>query len=81
MTGVQTCALPILLDRKKIEHFKDLLLELIKKELKVRYKSSYLGYIWSILNPLALALVFFFAFKIIMRVKIENYALDRKSVV
>ena len=65
----------MILDQKKINHFKDLLFELIKKELKVRYKSSYLGYIWSILNPLALALVFFFAFKIIMRVKIENYAL------
>lgn len=60
---------------KKIEYFKDLLFELTKKELKIRYRNSYLGYIWSILNPLALALVFFFVFRIIMRVEIENYAL------
>src|SRR2546425_9897030 len=54
---------------------RDILLELTKKEVKVRYKNTYLGYLWSLLNPLASAAVLFFAFKIVMRVPIENYTL------
>lgn len=53
----------------------DILYELTKKELKVRYKNTYLGYLWSLLNPLAFALVLVFAFKLVMRIPIENYAL------
>jgi lipopolysaccharide transport system permease protein len=48
---------------------------LTKKELKVRYKNTYLGYLWSLLNPLALTAVLFFAFRLVMRVPVENYAL------
>jgi len=53
----------------------DLILVLTQKDLKVRYKSSFLGYLWSIANPLAFAFVFFIAFKIIMRIQMEAYAL------
>jgi lipopolysaccharide transport system permease protein len=58
-----------------LKYYKDLVLALTQKELKVRYKRSFLGYLWSIANPLALALVFFIAFKIFMKIPIENYAL------
>jgi len=47
----------------------DLVYELTKKELKVRYKSSVLGYLWSILNPLALAGVFYVGLGLIVGVK------------
>jgi lipopolysaccharide transport system permease protein len=53
----------------------DILFELTKKEMKIRYKNTYLGYVWSILSPLAFAMALFFAFRIVMRVPIENYAL------
>lgn len=53
----------------------DILLELTKKELKIRYKNTYLGYLWSLLNPLVHAAVLFFAFKLVVRIPIENYAL------
>jgi lipopolysaccharide transport system permease protein len=33
-----------------------------------------LGYIWSIVHPLAFAFVFFMAFKIVMRIQMEGYA-------
>lgn len=52
----------------------DLLSVLLAKELKVRYKNSILGYLWSLLNPLTMALIFYFAFKVILRVPIENYS-------
>jgi lipopolysaccharide transport system permease protein len=43
--------------------------------MKVKYKNSFLGYLWSIGNPLAFATVFFVAFRLVMRINIENYAL------
>lgn len=57
------------------QYYKDLVVALTQKELKVKYKRSFLGYIWSIANPLALSLVFFIAFKVVMKVQIENYTL------
>jgi len=47
----------------------DLLYELTKKELKVRYKSSVLGYFWSLLNPIAMAMIFYLAFKVVLNVR------------
>lgn len=44
---------------------------LVARDLRVRYADSYLGYMWSILDPLLLALVFWFIFtKIISRSEI-----------
>jgi lipopolysaccharide transport system permease protein len=51
----------------------ELLYLLVLKELKVRYKRSVLGYLWAIANPFAFALVYWVAFKFIMRVQMENY--------
>ncbi len=56
-------------------HYIDFIVVLTQKEMKVRYKSSVLGYFWSIAHPLAFALVFFIAFKIVMKIQMENYAL------
>lgn len=58
----------------KIQHFLELLYLLIQKDLKVRYKSSVLGYLWALANPFAFALVYYVAFKVIMRVEMPNYS-------
>jgi len=60
---------------RSIQYKLDLLSILTKKELKVRYKSSFLGYLWSVAYPLAMAAVFYIAFKIVMKIQIENYTL------
>ncbi len=59
----------------RLRYYTDLIVVLTQKELKVRYKRSFLGYLWSVANPLALALVFYVAFKVVMRIQIENYTL------
>lgn len=59
----------------KILYYIDLVKTLTKKELKVRYKSSVLGYLWSTLHPLAFAFVFYVAFKIFMKIPMQSYAL------
>lgn len=53
----------------------ELLVELTRKELRVRYRNSYLGYLWSVLNPLLMAAVFYFAFGVVLQVQIPHYAL------
>lgn len=60
---------------RKNQYYRDLLGALVKKEIKTRYKNSFLGYLWSILLPLSQALVFFVAFKFIVRIQIDNYVL------
>jgi lipopolysaccharide transport system permease protein len=59
----------------RLEHVTDLLLVLTQKEIKVRYKNSWLGYLWSVAHPLAFALVYFIAFGLFLRVDIPNYTL------
>ncbi|MFK5947330.1 MAG: ABC transporter permease [Methylococcales bacterium] len=59
----------------KSTQIRDLIYILTLKEIKTRYKNNVLGYFWSLMNPLAYALIFYFAFGIIFRFKMENYAL------
>jgi lipopolysaccharide transport system permease protein len=63
------------MNRPTLPYYRDLVRVLVAKELKVRYKSTVLGYAWSVLHPLAFASVFFVLFRIIMRIQMENYAL------
>lgn len=62
-------------DMRDLAYYRDLIFVLTQKEIKVRYKNTVLGYFWSITNPLAFAFVFYIAFKIILRIQMEDYAL------
>jgi lipopolysaccharide transport system permease protein len=55
------------------KHYVDLVLALTIKEIKVRYKGTFLGYGWSLLNPLVFAVTYWVAFKAILNVRIEGY--------
>jgi lipopolysaccharide transport system permease protein len=52
---------------------RNLLWLLTKKEITLKYKRTALGILWSLLNPILLVLVLFVAFKIFMRIKMEDY--------
>jgi lipopolysaccharide transport system permease protein len=58
---------------KDFKRKKDLLFLLTKKEVTLKYKRTALGAFWSLLNPILLAMVLFIAFKIFMRIQMENY--------
>jgi lipopolysaccharide transport system permease protein len=76
-TKVGTIDLPVAsLGRQRTrEYYRDLIWALLVKEFKVRYKSTVLGYAWSVLHPLLFTLVYLFLFKIVLKVQIENYTL------
>jgi lipopolysaccharide transport system permease protein len=50
---------------RELWDYRDLLYNLVVRDLKVRYKNSALGILWSLLNPLLMMLVFTFVFKVL----------------
>jgi lipopolysaccharide transport system permease protein len=60
--------LAILKEFHSVIKWRELLWQMVGREVKARYKQSILGYFWVILNPLAQMLVMSFAFSIILRI-------------
>lgn len=58
-----------------IRHRLDRIAVLTQKEMRARYRGTALGYLWSPAHPLAFVAVFFPAFKAVMKVPVEDYAL------
>lgn len=61
------------LPRRRLIYIRDLLRELVARDMKLRYKRSTLGFAWSLLNPLAQLLVFYFIFGLVLSLDIPNY--------
>ena len=53
--------------------YKWLLYELVLRDLKIKYRSSVLGYLWSLLNPLMMMTVLTIVFSTLFRFDIPNY--------
>ncbi len=59
--------------KEYVEH-NELLLNLIAKELKLKYKNSMLGFLWSFINPFILMAVYTFIFGVVFKSRgIANY--------
>jgi lipopolysaccharide transport system permease protein len=54
-------------------YLRDLLRELISRDLKLRYKRSFLGILWSLLNPLLQLVILSLIFRIVLPLNIPNY--------
>jgi ABC-2 type transport system permease protein len=52
----------------------ELLRNLVRKDLKVKYKGSTLGFTWSLANPLLLLAVYYVVFQVILPGRIPNFA-------
>jgi ABC-2 type transport system permease protein len=53
---------PVIARFRRIIGYRELLVGMTRKELKVKYKNSILGFAWSLLNPLLYLVVFYVAF-------------------
>jgi len=53
----------MLSELKELYRFRELLLTMVQRELKIRYKNSKLGFLWSLLNPLITVFVMSFVWQ------------------
>jgi homopolymeric O-antigen transport system permease protein len=53
--------------------YRDLVLTLVARELKVRYRRSVLGFLWTMLQPLLMMLVFYVVFSELFRFQMPHY--------
>lgn len=60
---------------KHLWQYRELIGNLTRKELKVKYKNSILGFFWSLLNPLMYLVVFSIVFNIISDVPVPYYGI------
>ena len=60
---------------KEIYNYRELLKTNIKKEIRGKYKGSWLGVLWTFLNPLFQLVVYTIVFSTIMRNGISDYYL------
>ncbi len=58
---------------RQIWMFRELLGNLVRKELKVKYKNSALGFVWSLLNPLLYLVVFYVVFTLFIPASISYF--------
>ena len=58
---------------KRLYSYRELLKSNVKKEIRGKYKGSFLGILWSFINPLLTVLVYAIVFPYILRVKQDNY--------
>ncbi len=53
--------------------YRELLKNLVAKDLKLKYRGSVLGFLWSLVNPLLMIAVYTVAFTYILRVRAEGF--------
>jgi ABC-type polysaccharide/polyol phosphate export permease len=53
--------------------YRTLVRNLVAKDIKVKYRESFLGLLWSLLHPALMLVVYAFAFKVVLRVQREHY--------
>jgi len=60
---------------QKLYHYREFLNTSIKKEIRGKYKKSFLGILWSFLNPLLMLMVYAIIFPIILKSPEKNYVM------
>lgn len=58
---------------KEIYRYRHMLYTLVKQDIRGRYKGSVLGFLWTLLNPLFMLLVYSVVFQFVFKNDVENY--------
>src|SRR4051794_5339704 len=58
---------------RDVWEYRELLGNLVRKELKVKYKNSALGFVWSLLNPMLYLVVFYLVFTVFLKASIPSF--------
>lgn len=60
---------------REIRNYRELLRNLVVTELRLRYRDSILGFLWTVLNPLFFLVILALVFSRIIRIQMENYTI------
>ena len=60
---------------ENFKKFRPLLYELVARDVKIKYRKSVLGVLWTLLNPLLMMLILSIVFSNLFRFDVENYSL------
>jgi ABC-2 type transport system permease protein len=58
---------------RDLVHYRELLTNLVRKELRVKYKNSVLGFVWSMLNPALYLVIFYIVFTVFLPANIPFF--------
>src|SRR4051794_13396881 len=59
---------------KELWKFRELLLSMVQREIRIRYKNSALGFLWSFITPLATTLVMTLVFGVLLNNKVNSFS-------
>ncbi len=65
---------PVIEEFQELIRYRDLLTQLIARNIKTRYKRSVLGIMWTMLSPLMMMMVLTFVFSEVFRFSTQHYA-------
>jgi ABC-2 type transport system permease protein len=57
----------------QVWRYRELLRNLIGKELRLKYKNSVLGYAWSLLNPVLYLVIYYFVFQVVFGTALPDF--------
>jgi lipopolysaccharide transport system permease protein len=60
---------------RELARYRILVVALVGRQLKARYRGSILGFLWTVLNPLLLMAVYALVFRVYVRIDVPDYAL------
>lgn len=72
---VISARLPLRTRLLELVQHRDLLVGMVRTQLKVKYKNSLLGFLWSMLNPALYLAVFYVVFQLILKNNIDRFAI------
>lgn len=58
---------------EEIYNYREMIISMVRRDLRGKYKASVLGFLWTFINPLCQILVYTFVFQFIMRTGIEQF--------
>ncbi len=59
---------------RRFIHTRDLLVNMVSRAFRARYKDSVLGFVWAVVNPLAQLLIYYFLFQKVLTLGIRRYS-------
>ena len=58
---------------KELYNYREMILNLVRKDLRTRFKGSFLGFLWTFVNPLLQLIIYTIVFSSILRVNVDKF--------